>query len=146
MYSQCDLFGIMARSHVRLLITSSQYKHIYKKKNRTIYQIDFHEHIVDTEATTNWAYLRKLEYGFIWNIMGAIWWDISFRGYLLLMQKADNGLFHPSILTWSCIKFRSAKHFNSFRTLIVNPNSVQNRHKNQSTLNFKPTSRCDSCD
>ena len=71
--------------------------------------------------------------------------DKSFRSYLLLMQKAVNGLYHPPILTWSCIKIRSAKHLNSFWTLIVSPNSVQNRQKNQSFLNFNPTSRYDTC-
>ena len=71
--------------------------------------------------------------------------DISFKSYLLLLQKADNGLYHPPILTWSYIKIRSAKHLNSFWTLIVNPNSVQNRQRNQSTLNFNPTSKYDTC-
>ena len=71
--------------------------------------------------------------------------DRSFRSNLLLMQKVDYGLYQQPILTWSCIKIRSAKHLNSFWTLIVNPNNVQNRRKNQSFLNFNPTSRYDTC-
>ena len=71
--------------------------------------------------------------------------DRSFRSNLLLMQKVDYGLYQQPILTWSCIKIRSAKHLNSFWTLIVNPNKVQNRRKNQSNLNFNPTSCYDTC-
>jgi len=102
---------------------------------------------------SNWAQLRV----FLKSCVCSLKWaqveinrsirlgDIRFRSYLLYMQKADNGLFQASILTWSCIEIRSAKHLNFFWTLIVNPNSVQNRHKNQSILNFNPTCRYDTC-
>ena len=72
--------------------------------------------------------------------------DMSLRSYLLLMEKADNGLYHPPIKKWSCIKIRHAKHLNSFWLLITNPVSVQNRRRNQSNVNFNPTSKYDTCE